>query len=157
MSNALNKHQHYLKLAIQEAQKTQETGDVPVGALIVKADHIIAKAHNTKEQTKLPTSHAELLAIEVASKALGDWRLTGCTLYSSLEPCPMCAGAILNARLDAVVYAARDFKWGAAQSRIHLFEPALFNHNVCTHFIEMPEAAALLKTFFKALRNPRIT
>lgn len=157
MSNASNSHDYYLNLAIKEAKKSHKTGDVPVGAIIVKDGLMLASAHNTKEKTGLPTGHAELTAIETASQALGDWRLTDCTLYTTLEPCPMCAGAILAARITQVIYAAKDLKWGAAGTKTNLFEENLFNHNVKTQYIETPEAAGLLTTFFKTLRKTKNT
>lgn len=103
-----------MNLALIEAQKALQGGDVPVGAVIVYEDRLIASAHNLREACQDPLGHAELLAIAQASKILGRWRLTGCTLYVTLEPCPMCASAIAQARLDRLVYGAFDPKMGAA-------------------------------------------
>ena len=105
----------FMEYALAEAQKAADIGEVPVGAVIVKDGKVIASAHNFRENGKIATAHAELLAIEEACRTLGGWRLCGCTLYVTLEPCPMCAGAIINSRLDRVVYGAAD---PAAGSRI---------------------------------------
>ena len=110
----MNSHSFFLKEAINQAKIAFEQDEVPVGAVIVQKNSIISRAHNEKEQQNSISAHAEFLAIQRAIDYLGDWRLTGCVLYTTLEPCPMCAGAILHSRLDEVVYAAHDLKWGAA-------------------------------------------
>ena len=106
----------YMRLAIKEAQKAQALGEVPIGAVIVKNDQVIAHAHNLRESLQLPTAHAEHIAIERASKVVGSWRLEECTLYVTLEPCVMCAGAIVMRRIPRVVYGAVDPKGGSTSS-----------------------------------------
>lgn len=108
--------------AFAEAECAKAEGEIPVGAVIVKDDEIIARAHNLRETEKSPTAHAEVLAIEEAAKKLSDWRLSDCSLVVTLEPCPMCAGAILNARIRRVYFAAYDPEFGAAGSRFDLFD-----------------------------------
>jgi tRNA(adenine34) deaminase len=142
----------YLESAIDEAGKAYQKGEVPVGAVIVKDQEIIAKAHNLKETKKDALAHAEILAIQKAQKKLGDWRLNECTLYSTLEPCPMCAGAIIQARISKVVFGAYDLKWGAAGTITNLFEENLFNHNVEVIYSNNKECSKLLSDFFKSLR-----
>jgi len=146
----------FLKIAFQEAQKAALKLEVPVGAVIVKDQHIIAKAHNLKESQNLATSHAEILAIQKASRKLQDWRLIDCTLYITLEPCPMCAGAIIQSRIKRVVYSALDFKWGAVQSKVELFKAKLFNHQVEAEYLPMEESRLLLKHFFIERRKSGI-
>lgn len=114
----------YMRLAIKEAQKAQALGEVPIGAVIVKNDQVIAHAHNLRESLQLPTAHAEHIAIERASKVVGSWRLEECTLYVTLEPCVMCAGAIVMSRIPRVVYGAVDPKGGCTGSLMNLLERA---------------------------------
>lgn len=144
--------EHYMKIALELAKKAAQADEVPIGALIVRGDEIIAMASNLRETEKLATAHAELLAIEEACRTLGGWRLHGCTLYVTLEPCAMCAGASINARLDRVVYGAYDRRFGALGSLCDL--AALpFNHalKVRAGVLE-EECRALLHDFFKAKR-----
>lgn len=115
-----------MDIALEEANKALIKGEIPVGCVIVCNDQVIAKSHNLKETLNLATAHAEILAIETASKALNSWRLKECTLYVTLEPCPMCAGAIIHSRVDKVVIGALDNKDGAVISSKHIFEN---NHN----------------------------
>lgn len=143
----------FLEAALQEAEAAYSVAEVPVGAVIVKDGIIIARAHNLKETQKSVLAHAECLAIEAAQRTLGDWRLVGCTLYSTLEPCPMCAGAILHARLDKVVFGAYDLKWGAAGTIVNLFENPKFNHRCETEYIAFPDSETILKRFFKEQRQ----
>lgn len=143
----------FFEEALKEAHKAFASGEVPVGAVIVKKGHIIARAYNLKESLKDCTAHAELLAIKSAQDFLGDWRLVGCDLYTTLEPCPMCAGAILHARLDRVFYGAPDLKWGAAGTKINLFEHQLFNHSLDIQYVPCEQSVLLLKDFFKQLRE----
>lgn len=143
----------YMKEALLEAKKAEALGEVPIGAVIVKDHKIIARGFNLRETWKDPTAHAEILAIQEASDVLGGWRLHGCTLYVTLEPCQMCAGAILQARLDRVVYGAMDPKAGCAGSLCNLLEDHRFNHQVEVISGELAEESAqLLKFFFKRLR-----
>lgn len=117
-----------MRLALAEAEQALSEGEVPIGALIVHANRVIASAHNQREQLKDPTAHAEMIAITQAAGALGDWRLADCTLYVTLEPCPMCAGAIVQARMPLVVYGATDPKAGAVQSLYQLLGDPRMNH-----------------------------
>ena len=118
----------YMKLALKEAQKAYDKEEVPIGAIIVKDDKIIAKAHNLREIKNQTYAHAEMLAIEKACKKLNNWRLDGCDMYVTLEPCAMCAGAILNARIKNVYIATEEPRSGAVGSKINLFEEYNYNH-----------------------------
>src|SRR5690606_33049488 len=113
---------------LQEAQRAAEEGEVPIGAVIVHDSQVVASAHNQREQLRDPTAHAEMIAITQAAEALGSWRLLDCTLYVTLEPCPMCAGAIVQARIPWVVYAAADPKAGAVDTLYRLLSDARLNH-----------------------------
>jgi tRNA(adenine34) deaminase len=120
---------HYMQLALQEAEAAAAENEVPVGAVIVHSERrVIASDHNRREQLRDPTAHAEMLAITQAAEALGSWRLDDCTLYVTLEPCPMCAGAIVQARIPKVVYGADDPKSGAVQSLFKLLNDTRLNH-----------------------------
>ena len=135
-----------------QARLAATLDEVPVGAIIVKDGQVIASAFNTKMVSRDVLGHAEINAIRLASNVIGDWRLSGCTLYSTLEPCPMCFGTILHARLDRVVYGALDRKWGACGSIVDLSSADLFNHTVLTEYISMSECADVLTEFFKLKR-----
>jgi tRNA(adenine34) deaminase len=126
---------------------------VPIGAVIVLDNTVIAKAHNLKETKKDATAHAELLAIQDAQRAMNDWRLTDCTLYTSLEPCVMCAGAILHSRLKKVVYAAPDLKWGGFGSKLNFNKDAEFNHKVEVVELYDESYVTFLQDFFRAKRK----
>ena len=120
---------YFMRMALQEAEAAAEENEVPVGAVIVHGERrVIASDHNRREQLRDPTAHAEMLAITQAAEALGSWRLDDCTLYITLEPCPMCAGAILQARISRVVYGADDPKSGAVQSLFKLLNDVRLNH-----------------------------
>ncbi len=148
----LSRDESFMKLAVAEAAKAAEHGDVPVGAVIVKEGHVIASAHNTREMDNDPLGHAEIAAISAACRKLGDWRLDGCTLYVTLEPCVMCTGACINARIDRIVFGAFDLKAGCCGSvtdltALHLdSEPEVFGG------ILKDECGALLRDFFSARR-----
>ena len=146
--------ENYWKIALNEARKAYDKGEVPVGCVIVKNNKIIAKAHNQKEQKADCLAHAELLAIKKAQKKCQDWRLNDCDIYITLEPCVMCAGAILHARFKNVYYAASDSKWGA-QSKLRLFSEKHFNHKINHVFIPQQEAIDYLQDFFKNLRKQK--
>ncbi len=120
----------YMKVALKEAQKAFEKEEIPVGAIIVKDGKVIAKAHNSKETSKNACGHAEILAIEKACKKLNSWRLLNCEMYVTLEPCPMCAGALINSRISKVYIGTDDEKTGACGSKLNLLEDYKFNHNV---------------------------
>ena len=122
--------EHYMQLALQQAELAGREEEVPVGAVIVCGDRVIAAAHNQREQLHDPTAHAEMIAITQAAEALGDWRLTNCTMYVTLEPCPMCAGALVLARLPRLVYGATDAKAGFVHSMYHLLNDERLNHQV---------------------------
>lgn len=139
--------------AINMAKKAAAKDEVPVGAVIVRDGMIIAKACNLRETRKSPLAHAELLAIGKAAKRLGGWRLPGCTLYVTLEPCPMCAGAIINARIDNVVFGAYDPKGGAMGSLYDLAEGKLNHKPFCLGGVLQEDCAALLTGYFKLKRR----
>ena len=144
----------YMKEALKEAQKAYEKLEIPVGAVIVKDNKIIARAHNLKETKKDTTNHAEILAIQKASKKLEAWRLNDCEMYVTLEPCSMCAGAIINSRIKKIYIGALDEKTGAAGSVLNLFEDYKFNHKVeVEKGILKEECENILKSFFKELRK----
>ncbi|NSL52326.1 tRNA adenosine(34) deaminase TadA [Calidifontibacillus erzurumensis] len=146
--------QYYMKIAIEEANKAESIGEVPIGAVIVKDGTIIARAHNLRESEQRAIAHAELLAIDEACKKLGTWRLTGTTLYVTLEPCPMCAGAIVLSRVDRVVFGAFDPKGGCVGTLMNLVQDDRFNHiaEVKSGVLE-EECSFLLSNFFKKLRE----
>ena len=121
-------HDHYMALALAQAEQARRVDEVPVGAVIVRESEILAAAHNQREQLRDPTAHAEMIAITQAAAALNSWRLEGCTLYVTLEPCPMCAGAILQARMSQVVFGAEDPKAGAVSSLYQLLDDERMNH-----------------------------
>ena len=139
--------------AIKEAVKAQKKDEVPIGAVLVKDGKIIARAHNLIESKKLPTAHAEILAIEKACKRLGDWRLDGTSLFVTLEPCPMCAGAIVNARIEKVYFGAYEEKSGSAQSRFDVLTGSGLNHK--TEYqggVRKEECESIIKNYFKEKR-----
>ena len=143
-----------MKEALKEAKKAYDKLEVPVGAVIVKEGKIIARAHNLKETKYDTTKHAEILAIQKASKKLNNWRLIDCDMYVTLEPCSMCAGAIINSRIRKVYIGALDEKTGAAGSVLNFFEDFTFNHNVeVEKGIMQEECETMLKNFFKMLRK----
>lgn len=144
----------FMKQALKEAKKAYEKLEVPVGAVIVKDGKIIAKAHNLKETKTDTTKHAEILAIQKASKKLESWRLLDCEMYITLEPCSMCAGAIINSRIKKVYIGTLDEKTGAAGSVLNLFEDYKFNHKVeVEKGVMQKECENILKDFFKMLRK----
>lgn len=143
----------WMEKALALAQEASEKGEVPVGAVLVKDNTCIAAAHNLREQSGNPIAHAEMLVVQEASQKLGNWRLTGTTLYVTLEPCPMCAGAIVLARIPKVVYAAADPKAGAAGTIYNIVQDERLNHQVeVVSGVLAEESSALLKTFFKSRR-----
>lgn len=144
---------HWMHQALLEAKKAAALGEIPVGAVIVRDNEVIARAHNRRELDQDAMAHAEVLCIQQACRVLNSWRLSGCTLYVTLEPCPMCSGAIINSRLDRVVYGAKDDKAGCAGSVADLFVMP-FNHTpVIRSGILEEECAAVLSEFFEALRK----
>lgn len=144
----------FMKAALKEAKKAYEKLEVPVGAVIVKDGKIIARAHNLKETKYDTTKHAEILAIQKASKKLNSWRLIDCEMYVTLEPCSMCAGALINSRIKKVYIGASDQKTGAVGSVFNLLEDYTFNHKVeYKKGVLQDECESILKEFFKELRN----
>ena len=146
--------EYYMKKALKEAQKAYDKLEIPVGAVIVKDGKIIARAYNQKETKTDTTKHAEILAIQKASKKIEAWRLVDCEMYVTLEPCSMCAGAIINSRIKKVYIGAMDEKTGAVGSVFNLFEDYKFNHKVESETgILKEECENILKKFFKELRK----
>lgn len=151
----MNNHEYFMNLAIKEAKKAYNLGEVPVGAVVVLDGKVIAKAHNLREKNQGFHAHAEFLAMQKAQKKIGSWRLEACTVYVTLEPCPMCAGAMIQSRVKALYYGAKDPKAGAVESTIKLLDQK-FNHQVSyTGGILEHPTSELLKTFFKNLRNEK--
>ncbi len=144
-----------MREALQEAAIALALGEVPVGAVVVKGREIIARAHNMMETSRDPTAHAEMLAIRAAASVLGAWRLEGLALYVTLEPCPMCAGAIVESRIPLVVFGARDPRAGAAGSIMNVLDTAALNHRpeVIGGVLE-EECSGILKRFFQQQRCP---
>jgi tRNA(adenine34) deaminase len=147
----------FMELALAEAEKARQLGEVPIGAVIVRDGEVVARAHNLRETARDPLAHAELLAIRQASEAVGAWRLTGMTLYVTLEPCFMCAGAIVLARIPRVVYGCRDPRAGAYGSLTNLNEFPL-NHTVeLVEGVLQAQCSAALSDFFRTLRSAKKT
>jgi tRNA(adenine34) deaminase len=150
----LHSDQHFMGEALRQAAKAFEAGEVPVGAVVVRDGRIIGRAFNQVEMLKDATAHAEMLALTQAEAAVGDWRLTDCTLYVTKEPCPMCAGAIVHVRLARVVFGAPDPKGGAAGGAINLLQFPTLNHRCdITPGVREEESRALLKQFFLEQRE----
>lgn len=146
-------HERYMRIALKEAALAAAEGEVPVGAVIVRGDAILAQTHNRREQLRDPTAHAEMLAIREAAEKLGTRRLSDCTLYVTLEPCPMCAGALVMACLDACYFAANDEKQGCVESVYALpADPAFYHRVRCSGGLLEDDAKALLQTFFQTRR-----
>ena len=148
------KHEDYMKLALREAEKALEIQEVPVGVVIVHEGQVIAKAHNQRELLRDPTAHAEMIAITQAASHLQSWRLDNTRMYATLEPCPMCAGAIVLARIPEIVFGARDPKTGAAGSLMNILDDPRLNHRVkITAGVMEEECSAILRDFFVRLRG----
>ncbi len=144
----------FMEEAIKEAKKAEAMGDVPVGAVAVRNGEIIGRGHNRKEIANDPSGHAEIAALKEAAAALNNWRLKDVTLFVTMEPCPMCAGAILQARVKTLVFGAWDANWGACGSKLNLTEPGRFNHDIeVIGGIKEKECAALTEKFFQSRRN----
>nr|WP_207911039.1 tRNA adenosine(34) deaminase TadA [Paenibacillus albiflavus] len=147
-------HIMWMKEAIAEARKAEELGEVPIGAVIVKNGEIIGRGHNLRETTMDPTAHAEMVAIKQASEYLNAWRLLDCTLYVTLEPCPMCAGAIVQSRVPLVVFGTTDPKAGCAGTLMNLLQEDRFNHRVeVISDVLQEECGSMLTQFFRKLRS----
>lgn len=143
----------FMKLAIDQAKIAEENGDVPIGAVIVYENQIIGKAYNQREQLKDPTAHAEIIALTQAAAFLESWRLNGCTMYVTLEPCPMCAGALVLSRMDRLVYGCDDPKTGAVKSLYNIVTDERLNHRIdVTSGVLADECSGLLQDFFQQRR-----
>lgn len=152
----MTQEERYMKEAIRQAKKAEAVGDVPIGCVIVFEDKIIARAYNQRNKKKTTLAHAELLAIQKASKKLGDWRLEECTMYITLEPCQMCAGAIVQARIPKVVIGAMNPKAGCAGSVLNILQVDKFNHQVeIERGILKEECSQMLSDFFRQLRKKK--
>lgn len=145
-------HEDYMQMAIAEARKAAAAGEIPVGAVVACGDTVLAAARNDREETHSPLGHAEVRAIEMACRVRGDWRLEDCTLYVTLEPCPMCSGVILNARVGQVVYGAADPQYGCLGSRLNLAHLDLGASPRLTAGVLAEECSALLSDFFRRQR-----
>ena len=143
----------FINLAYKEALKARDLDEVPVGAIIVKDNKVIARAHNLKEKSNDPMGHAEILCIKKACKKVGDWYLKDCELYVTLEPCVMCSGAIINARIKKVYYGARDLKGGALGGLFNLMDQNGFNHYFESEYLEDTRCSQVLKDYFKGKRK----
>lgn len=145
-----------MKEAFKLAKQAEQAGEVPVGAVITLKNQVIASAFNQRESLQKATAHAEILAIERACQKLNTWRLTGCTLYVTLEPCPMCAGALTASRLTRLIYACKDPKAGAVHSLYQITQDPRLNHRIEVHSgILQEESSRLLKEFFRKKRTPK--
>ncbi|MFC0332364.1 tRNA adenosine(34) deaminase TadA [Paenibacillus sepulcri] len=149
-----DKDRQWMQEAIEEALKAERLGEVPIGAVIVHGDEVIGRGHNLRETSMDPTAHAEIIAIREASRKLGAWRLLDCTLYVTLEPCPMCAGALIQSRVKKVVYGTADPKAGCAGTLMNLLQEPRFNHETqLVSGLLQEECSALLTQFFRRLRG----
>lgn len=149
-------HEKFMKLAIKEALKAKKKDEVPIGAIIVKEGKVIARGYNLRETKQIASAHAEMIAIDKACKKLGTWRLEGCTLYVTLEPCPMCTGATILSRIDKVVYGASDPKGGCIESCIKMYEQQGFNHYPTYESgVLKEECASLISDFFRKKRKQK--
>jgi tRNA(adenine34) deaminase len=147
--------ERYMRMALDAAMVAEENGDVPIGTVIIHEGRVIAKAYNQREQLQDPTAHAEIIALTQAATALGMWRLHGCTIYVTLEPCPMCAGALVLARLDRLVYGCSDPKTGACGSLYDIVRDGRLNHRLeVTAGVLADDCAGVLQDFFRQRRRP---
>lgn len=146
-------YESYMKEALEEAKKAFDKDEVPIGAVVVKDGEIIGRGHNLRESSQNPIHHAEIIAIEEAAKTLGSWRLTGSEIYVTIEPCSMCAGAMVQARLERVIFGARDPKAGAVKTLHNLVEDPRFNHQLdIVEGILEDESRDIIREFFQAKR-----
>jgi tRNA(adenine34) deaminase len=149
-----NEDDHWMRVALRQAERAAADGEVPVGAVVVQAGRLIARAHNRPIHLNDPTAHAEVLALRRAARKLGNYRLVGCSLYVTIEPCAMCAGAMIHARIMRLVFGARDPKAGAAGSALQVLNHPKLNHRVGVESgILEEECGSLLSDFFRAKRN----
>lgn len=149
-------HEKWMRIALSQARIGQDLGEVPIGAVLVIDDRVVAKGHNIRELAQLSSGHAELMVMNEANQNLNRWRLTGATLYVTLEPCAMCAGGIILSRIDRIVFGARDPKAGCVGSLMNLLTDTRFNHQPeVVSGILQEESKMLLKSFFKTLREEK--
>ena len=145
-------------MALSEAQKAADSGEVPIGAVLTQDGVVIAQAHNLRETDKDATAHAEMLAIREGCRKLGRWRLSGTTLYVTIEPCPMCAGALVMSRVDRLVYGSPDFRAGAVESIFNVVQHPALNHRLAvTAGVRQEECAAAMQAFFRKRRRSAVT
>jgi tRNA(adenine34) deaminase len=150
----MTEHEHFMRIALEEAEQALREDEVPIGAAIVHEGRVIARAHNQREQLRDPTAHAEMIAITQAAESLQSWRLEGCTLYVTLEPCPMCAGAIVQARIPTVVYGAADPKAGAVHTLYRLLDDPRLNHRAeAVAGVLAEPCGEILSRFFREQRR----
>ena len=148
--------EQWMELALSQAMQASALGEVPVGAVAILDGRVIAEGHNVKETEQDPTAHAEMVVLRQAARSLGNWRLAGVTLFCTLEPCPMCAGAMIQARLERLVYGAKDLRYGADGSVVDVLNEPRFNHHVMvTSGVLEDESAGLMQAFFRALRHTK--
>lgn len=146
---------HYMELALLEAREAYDLGEIPIGAVLVWEGKVIASAHNMRETWQDATAHAEVIVIREACRKLGRWRLTGATLYVTIEPCPMCAGALVMSRVSRLVYGSSDYKAGAVESVFNIVQNKALNHSMeVTSGVMADECAGIMKEFFRMRRNP---
>lgn len=146
----------YMKYAIEEAKKAEEIGEVPIGAVIIYEGEVVGRGYNLRERDQDPTAHAEMIAIKEASERLGSWRLIDCDLYVTLEPCPMCAGAIIQSRVRRVIFGTLDPKAGCAGSLMNLLQDSRFNHQTEIEVgVLQDECSQLLTNFFRRIREKK--
>lgn len=154
--NEQSRDEYFMTEALKEGKKAYDLGEIPIGAILVHNGEIISRHHNRRELDQDATAHAEVLVIREACDLLKRWRLTGCTLYVTIEPCPMCAGAIINSRIDRVVYGASDYKGGAVESLFNVLSHPGLNHEPQVQAgILADECSQLMKDFFKERRKSR--
>ena len=150
----MDRDKKFMNLAFKEAKKAFKKREVPIGAVVIKNDEVIGRGYNLKEEKQDPTAHAEIIAIKEASQRIGSWRLEDCEIFVTLEPCPMCVGAMLQARIKRLVFGAYDSKGGAVGSLYDLSDDNRFNHTIKVKSGFMEEKSSkMLKSFFKSLRN----
>lgn len=154
VNNMERNHEYFMSLALKEAKKAALIDEVPIGCIIVKDNKVIARAHNKKETNFDPCGHAEIIAIKKASKKLKNWRLENCYLYVTIEPCMMCCGAIIQSRVEKVIYGAKDIKGGAIESSIKAFDAKNINHHpdIISGIMES-ECSQIIKNYFKKKRE----
>lgn len=158
LENLMKIDREFMRQALVEAQKAADAGEVPVGAVVVRDGEVIAQGFNRRESWQDPTAHAELIAVRRAAEKLGSWRLDDCTVYVTLEPCPMCAGMLVNARVGRLVFGARDPKGGAVRSLFAINEDPRLNHRVeVKEGVLGEECGAILTQFFRSIRDARRT